>query len=119
MPRLAAYDALFASFVRPNTEAERLGGNDGCRLGMIEVEGDFCPQVEQVCLRWLDPQNRFQCAEFAKNSAPAGCPVKPEHKHFCIDRFEWPNTAGALPAYMASRDEAEASCGSRGKRLCA
>jgi len=118
LPRLAAHGALFGSFARPNSEAQRLEGTDACRPGMLEVEGDFCPQVEQVCLRWLDSEHKFQCAEFAKNSAPVGCPVKAEHKHFCMDRYEWPNTAGALPAYMASWYEAKSSCESIGKRLC-
>ena len=27
-----------------------------CAVGMAEVQGDFCPYVEQKCLRWLDPE---------------------------------------------------------------
>jgi hypothetical protein len=36
----------------------------------------------------------------------------------CIDRFEAPNRAGALPLVMYTFVEAEAWCGARGKRLC-
>src|SRR4051812_31974993 len=27
-----------------------------CAAGMVEVEGDYCPFIEQKCLRWLDPE---------------------------------------------------------------
>jgi formylglycine-generating enzyme required for sulfatase activity len=37
---------------------------------------------------------------------------------FCIDRFEAPNTAGALPLVMQSAVSAAAWCEERGKRLC-
>jgi formylglycine-generating enzyme required for sulfatase activity len=37
---------------------------------------------------------------------------------FCIDRYEAPNVAGALPLVMFTFDEAAAWCAARGKRLC-
>ena len=37
---------------------------------------------------------------------------------FSIDRFEFPNTAGALPTVGVSWNEAQKLCSSRGKRLC-
>ncbi len=37
---------------------------------------------------------------------------------FCIDKFEAPNQAGALPLVMYSMNEAEAWCQHKGKRLC-
>jgi len=36
----------------------------------------------------------------------------------CVDLFEAPNVAGALPLVMLHFDEAESWCASRGKRLC-
>jgi hypothetical protein len=36
----------------------------------------------------------------------------------CMDLYEAPNIAGALPLVMYSFNEAEAWCGARGKRLC-
>jgi len=36
----------------------------------------------------------------------------------CVDRFEAPNVAGALPLVMYSFDESAAWCAARGKRLC-
>lgn len=36
----------------------------------------------------------------------------------CLDRYEAPNQAGALPLVMYDFNESEAWCGARGKRLC-
>ena len=110
--------ALFGSFVKPGAAPFDVPpGEAGCPPEMVEVEGDYCPLVEQKCLRWLDPATHLQCAEFDKTAA-AACPVKTQHKRFCIDRYEWPNKVGALPRYMASWYEAKASCAATGKRLC-
>jgi hypothetical protein len=37
---------------------------------------------------------------------------------FCIDRYEAPGAAGALPLVMYTFDEADAWCAARGRRLC-
>jgi formylglycine-generating enzyme required for sulfatase activity len=37
---------------------------------------------------------------------------------FCIDRFEWPNRAGALPAVLVSWQDARQACEAVDKRLC-
>src|SRR5262249_34585293 len=39
-------------------------------------------------------------------------------KQFCIDRFEYPNTAGATPTVNVSLRQAKQMCESAGKRLC-
>src|SRR5262245_61805840 len=43
---------------------------DRCPAGMVLVEGDYCTQVEQTCLRWLepptDPYAYYRCAEYKK-----------------------------------------------------
>jgi formylglycine-generating enzyme len=109
--------AVFGSFVRPGS-AGALPSDAGCPPEMVEVEGDYCPYVEQKCLRWLDPATRLQCAEFDKAASSPRCSLKTQHKRFCIDRYEWPNKVGALPRYMASWYEAKASCEATGKRLC-
>ena len=111
--------ALFGSFVKPGAAPlEVAPGEAGCPPEMVEVEGDYCPYVEQKCLRWLDPATRLQCAEFDKTVTQAHCSMKTQHKRFCIDRYEWPNKVGALPRYMANWHEAKASCEAIGKRLC-
>ena len=86
-----------------------------CPNGMLEVEGDYCPYVEQKCLRWLDPETKMRCAEFAPSSTCAG---KAAHKKFCVDRYEYPNKPGEKPVIMKSWYEARDTCQSVGKRLC-
>lgn len=94
-----------------------LGTAGSCPDGMLEVEGAFCPDVEQKCLRYIDPEGVFprRCAEFAPTAKCAGKTIK---KHFCIDRYEWPNKAGDNPAVMKTWYEAKDACTSVGKRLC-
>jgi hypothetical protein len=136
LPVIDRHDALplFGSFIEPRAFPGALPSDEACPPDMVEVEGEYCPYVSQTCLRWLDPQ-MLQCAEFARTPAPSGsdphadgddnappaasCSMKTQHKHFCIDRYEWPNKRGALPVYMTSWNEAKASCESIGKRLCA
>ena len=45
-----------------------------------------------------------------------GLPV--EMGGFYIDLYPWPNEPGAIPTSNVTRDEAEALCASKGKRLC-
>ncbi len=41
-----------------------------------------------------------------------------EVEAFCVDRYEAPNVAGALPLVMYTFDESSSWCEARGKRLC-
>jgi len=88
-----------------------------CGTGMIEVEGDHCPHLEQRCLRWLDPEGKVprRCAEFAPSGKCQGPTVK---KRFCIDQFEFPNERGRAPVVMTSWNGAQDACKAAGKRLC-
>jgi hypothetical protein len=86
-----------------------------CGKGMVEVEGDYCPYLEQKCVRWLDPETKMRCADFAPTS---GCHGRTVKKHFCIDQFEFPNQPGAKPAVMTTWVQAETTCTKEGKRLC-
>ncbi len=90
-----------------------------CPANMVEVEGDYCPTLEQTCLKWKDPEGTVprRCAEFAPSSKCASG-VKTVKKHFCIDRFEFPNKQGEQPVVMKSFIEAEQTCKGLGKRLC-
>lgn len=94
-----------------------LGTSGVCPEDMVEVEGDYCPEVEQKCLKWIDPEGVFprRCQEFAPSGA---CQGKTTHKRFCMDRFEWPNKLGAKPVVMKTWYEAADSCKAVGKRLC-
>jgi formylglycine-generating enzyme len=88
-----------------------------CADGMVEVSGDYCPALEQSCTRWLDPEGAFprRCAEFAPSGA---CQTKTTKKHFCIDRYEYPNARGAKPVVMKTWHQARSACEEAGKRLC-
>jgi hypothetical protein len=109
VPQIAAGLALKA----PTAADEH--ASSFCPNGMVEVEGDYCSTLEQKCLRWLDPDTRMRCAEFA----PTGeCQGRTTHKRFCIDRFEYPNQPGEKPVVMKTWWEAKSSCESQGKRLC-
>jgi formylglycine-generating enzyme len=86
-----------------------------CPANAVEVVGDYCPWLEQKCLRWLDPEMKLRCAEFETTSK---CQTKTQKKHFCIDRFEYPNRLGEKPVILKSWNEAASACKSEGKRLC-
>jgi formylglycine-generating enzyme len=90
-------------------------GAQSCPENSVEVVGDYCPLLEQKCMRWLDPEMKLRCAEFETTSR---CLAKTQKKHFCIDRFEYPNKVGEKPLVLKSWHEAAASCKSEGKRLC-
>lgn len=91
-----------------------------CPGDMEEVEGKYCSNLEAKCLVWLDPQNPgvngpVQCASFA---APTVCKGVETPKHFCIDRYEWPNKVGEMPSVYKSWKSSKESCEAIGKRLC-
>jgi hypothetical protein len=94
-----------------------LGTTGRCPEGMVEIEGDYCTEVEQKCVRYIDPEGVFprRCAEFARTTKCLGKTIK---KHFCIDRYEWPNKAGENPVVMKTWYDARDACASVGKRLC-
>lgn len=91
---------------------------------MVHVQGDFCPEVDQKCLRWLDkdqsPTANFgigplRCAEFA----PSKClSSKRRRMEFLIDKFEWPNRENEFPLVTIDWYSAKAKCEAVGKRLC-
>jgi hypothetical protein len=66
---------------------------------MIEVDGTFCPFLDQVCIKRPQAMS-YRCSEYR---APSGnCQTGTSHKHFCIDKYEWPNRAGEEPVVMKS-----------------
>lgn len=85
-----------------------------CGDDMVEVEGEYCSTVEQKCLKWLDAE-KMRCAEFAPTGS---CQGKTTKKHFCIDKYEYPNKAGEMPVVMKTWYDAKATCEKSGKRLC-
>jgi hypothetical protein len=93
------------------------GSAPDCPAGMVLVDTNYCPRIERKCMsEEYSPQNHiFICHKFAKTQR---CLVDEQRRRFCIDQYEYPNQEGAHPAWMVSWYDAQATCASRGKRLC-
>jgi sulfatase modifying factor 1 len=104
-----------------------------CPDDMVEVDGNYCPSTDELCLYWVtndgertdtkewqmahpkeDP-NTDRCGEFRQ---PVNCLVEPIHKHFCIDRYEYPNKQGQIPQDWMSFNKAKEIAKTENKRLC-
>lgn len=89
-----------------------------CPVDMVLVEGEFCPDAEQVCERW-DPTSAPGAERCTRFRAPSVCLSKTRIlMRFCVDTYEWPNRAAAKPRLLTSWTEAKALCEAVGKRLC-
>ena len=105
-----------AAAAPPPGAAASAASESGCVAGMVEVLGDYCPELpEQKCRKWVNDNTKGRCAEFEPSEA---CATATLRKHFCMDRFEYPNLPGEKPLVMKSWLEARVVCASAGKRLC-
>jgi formylglycine-generating enzyme len=89
-----------------------------CSEGMIEINGEYCPDVKEICLKWIDAQSDYpmMCAEF---EYPTKCVSKTTiPMHYCIDKYEAQNNIGEIPEVFINWFEAKDKCESVGKRLC-
>jgi formylglycine-generating enzyme required for sulfatase activity len=85
---------------------------------MVLVEGDYCPDVKQTCLRWLDPPGtygNFRCVVYGK---PQCMSEQKAPMRFCIDRYEYTKAGDTLPEVHHSWTTAGEVCAAQGKRLC-
>jgi formylglycine-generating enzyme len=108
---------IYSDIIINNPVAEN---KTSCSNDMIEIEGDFCFNLEEICLKWGDPDNKgangpVQCLEF---KYPTRCLSGIKHIHYCIDKFPLPNIEGELPITNMSWYDAKSVCESKGKRLC-
>jgi sulfatase modifying factor 1 len=87
-----------------------------CPASMILVEGQYCTEVRQECAQWEDPpaSKLARCARFA----PTLCVGERVHKRFCVDRDEYAEPGGTLPAGDVSWTRAKELCERQVKRLC-
>jgi hypothetical protein len=104
------------------------GNRGACPEGMIEVRGAMHIDSargnvellqDSVCTDWISRDFPERCAHFDETKWTAivgGLPTAP--KHFCIDRFEYPNRKGGYPMISVTWREAGALCQARGARLC-
>jgi formylglycine-generating enzyme len=90
----------------------------GCPKEMVLVEGEYCPAVELVCLKWMDPPGPYHDYRCAEYKHPVTCTAPREKKRFCIDREEYVAPGDALPLANQSWTTAGEVCASRGARLC-
>jgi len=129
----AAADADASGFAEPTLP----GTSEGCPSDMLLVAGGYCPLVSQKCLEHHSEFNKDQkrkekasssgedpgtstvserCLEY---EAPSVClSKKREPMRYCMDRYEWPNQKGELPALLVSWGDAQKLCEEKGKRLC-
>ncbi len=95
-------------------------GANACPEGMVLVEGDYCPDVDQTCLAWMDPpEDRYHFYRCAKYKQPATCKSKARvHQRFCIDATERREQGSDLPRNHMSWTTSKALCEGDGARLC-
>lgn len=91
---------------------------DAGEFGQEQVDVWPTPHAASLALcpadmHWLEGQ---YCPTGAVSSER--CRVEARALGFCMDRFEYPNQLGVLPAVMISFYQAEALCRAEGKRLC-
>jgi sulfatase modifying factor 1 len=92
-------------------------GPTSCPDGMALVDGDYCPEVEQTCVKewWAESNKKHVCEEFEPHTE---CKGEKIHKRYCIDKYEWPNKVGERPEVMNRFHQAEIKCAAVGKRMC-
>lgn len=83
-----------------------------CPRDMALVDGAFCPFVAHQCAR---SRKSGTCEEFKPEVL---CEGTIRDARFCIDRYEYPNEAGARPVVLVDFEDAKRACESESKRLC-
>jgi sulfatase modifying factor 1 len=104
-PSSPAADTGLARQVDPLTDAL-------CSDGMVLVDGTTCAAKTHRC-KVSNPASPSRCPSYE----PAVCRPGLELR-FCIDRDEYPNQEGMLPAAMVTFEQALAACKEEDKRLC-
>lgn len=95
-----------------------------CPADMVEIDGDYCPNEEIVCLYNTDNDGKRlpgpgdinkACGEY---KFPTRCLSDKVHMHYCIDKYEWPNKKGERPRDWMTYFDAKRATAEVGKRLC-
>ena len=117
-------ETIVAEARAPVAQKLQSSTSSACPDNMVEIDGDFCPVVEQRCLYMVDnkgkrtndpPTLEDRCGEFVN---PVKCLAPLVHKHYCIDKFELPNQEGAIPTDWMTWHDVHDVCASQGKRMC-
>jgi len=110
----AEVPSTHAATKAPETNEQPTTKN-ACPSDMVEVDGEYCPAPEQICEEFIS-EKRDRCERFRQK---VRCFGQPTSKHFCIDKYEFPNEAGRRPTLSVTWDQARDVCANEGKRLCA
>jgi hypothetical protein len=88
-----------------------------CPDDMVFVDTMFCPDVARRCIDMeTERTNHLSiCHAFSREQT---CRTEEGRIAFCIDRYEYPNRKDAHPTWMLDWYQAQATCESKGKRLC-
>ena len=99
--------------------AKKKADDNACPAGMVLVEGEYCPDVEQKCLEWMDPPgsryHHFRCARYAKSVCKSKERV---HMRYCIDATERAEPETNKPRHFMSWTSSKKLCEAEGGRLC-
>lgn len=101
----------------PSADNAAAAAPSACPDGMVLVDGDYCSDVREECIEWIDPPNAAfrRCAKFSAST----CVGERVHKRFCIDRDEQTAQApDALPISDVSWEQAKQVCEQQSRRLC-
>lgn len=108
-----------------------------CPDDMALVDTEYCPQLEETCLKWIggpvcmlsgrDKNGKPYCRHMgppmrcAKWKEPTVCktPInKRSHVKVCMNKHEGANKVGEKPESFVTFYDAEKRCADQGKRLC-
>lgn len=111
----------------PSASDARERTRGACPEGMVAVEGralgvgDDAVELLQdsACVEWQQKAFPGRCRRFDPDRLQKLLATVPARTlRFCIDRFEYPDRAGAYPIVSITFREAGALCKRSGKRLC-
>lgn len=108
----AAAEAMPEASVAPPEDAAPPVDQPLCPRDMALVQGAFCPFVAHQCAK---TRKDGTCEEFKPEVL---CEGTIREGRFCIDRYEYPNEAGARPVVLVDFADAKRACESESKRLC-
>lgn len=119
-----APDAAVAEDASPGDAGSEVTATDAgrepppaCPTDMLLVDGLYCTDLSMKCLKsWYAPSNRKTICEVFEE--PTSCIGEKVPKRFCIDKYEYPNQAGARPEVMNNFYHAQVLCAKQEKRVC-
>lgn len=111
---------LLIIYISCSAQQIAIADENHCPVDMVEISGNYCPVLEEVCLKYGDPDNKgangpVQCLEF---KYPTRCLSKTIFMHYCIDEYPLPNKPEEKPTTQLTWYQAKTLCEKDGKRLC-